>query len=54
MGKLYSSASVKNKLVHVKFILTIEIRHYSTLKLNKDDLVFVSEFPCLLGHPVVA
>ena len=29
-----------------------EIRYYMLIH-NKDDIQFVTEFPCFLGHPVV-
>jgi len=29
-----------------------EIRYYTVLIHNKDDIEFVTEFPCFLGHPV--
>ena len=32
--------------------MAFEIRYYTMLILNKDDIEFVTEFPCLLGHPV--
>ena len=31
--------------------MAFEIRYYNT-NLNKDDFEFITEFPCLLGHPV--
>ena len=31
--------------------MAVEIR-YTMLIHNKDDIEFVTEFPCLLGHPV--
>ena len=33
-------------------IMAFEIRYITMLIHNKDDIEFVSEFPCLLGHPV--
>ena len=32
--------------------MAFKIRYYNAKILNKDDLEFVTEFPCLLGHPV--
>ena len=32
--------------------MSFKIRYYNAKLLNKDDLEFVTEFPCLLGHPV--
>ena len=34
--------------------MAFEIRYYTMLIHNKDDIEFVTEFPCLLGHPVDA
>ena len=31
--------------------MAFEIRYYNANS-NKDDIEFVTEFPCLLGHPV--
>ena len=33
-------------------IMAFEIRYYTLLIHNKDDIQFVIEFPCFLGHPV--
>ena len=34
--------------------MAFEIRYYTITMLihNKDDIEFVTEFPCFLGHPV--
>ena len=32
--------------------MAFELRYYTKLILNKDDIEFVTQFPCLLGHPV--
>ena len=34
--------------------MAFEIRYYTMLIHNKDDIEFVTEFPCFLGHPVCA
>ena len=33
--------------------MAFEIRYYTMLIYNKDDIEFVTEFPCFLGHPVL-
>jgi len=32
--------------------MAFEIKYYTMLNHNKEDIEFVTEFPCLLGHPV--
>ena len=34
--------------------MVFEIRYYNALFRNKDDIEFVTEFPCFLGHPAIS
>ena len=40
-------------MIIVCLLKSIEVRYYTMLIHNKEDIEFVTEFPCLLGHPVL-